>query len=58
MGALKIAATAPVDPQAVNKTTIVFEMKNEPNCEPIAEPVNVIGASNPTEPRNLPSAYS
>jgi hypothetical protein len=31
-------------------TDFVLSPKKLPNCEPIADPVNVIGASNPTEP--------
>ena len=51
IGALKIAAMAPVAPQANNKICErVSSLNILPMLEPIAEPVYTIGASNPTEP--------
>jgi hypothetical protein len=51
IGALNTAANAAVDPHA-NSNTVFFldKLNNLAKLEPIAEPVNTIGASNPTEP--------
>ena len=50
-GALKTAAIAAVQPQAKRRVVfLVFKLKSLDKLDPIAEPVNTIGASNPTEP--------
>lgn len=50
-GALKMAAIAAADPHASNKVVcLALRWKKRPRLEPIAEPVNTIGASNPTDP--------
>ena len=51
MGALNMAATAAVAPHATKVMVLLaFKWNSLPNCEPIADPVRVIGASKPTEP--------
>ena len=53
IGALKMAATAAEVPQAVSRINdLLFRWNSEPSCEPMAEPVSAIGASNPTDPPN------
>src|SRR5574344_2831688 len=50
MGALKIAAIAAEEPHANNIMVFLGDkLNNRAKLEPIAEPVNTIGASNPTE---------
>ena len=51
IGALKMAATAAVEPQASKSVVLLaLRLNNRATLEPIAEPVNTIGASSPTEP--------
>ena len=53
IGALKMAAIAPVAPQANNNIRDrVSSLNKLEMLEPIAEPVYTMGASNPTEPPN------
>ena len=55
MGALKMPAIAPVAPQAIKSTVVLkFSRKSWLIFEPIAAPVDTIGASIPTEPPNPP----
>ena len=51
MGALKIPATAPAAPQPTSSINVRCSiLKRLPKVLPIAEPVNTIGASAPTDP--------
>jgi len=51
IGALKIPAIAPAAPQPTKSISVRCSiLKTLPRLEPIAEPVNTIGASAPTEP--------
>ena len=51
IGALKIPATAPAAPHPTNSIRVLCSILNTlPKLEPIADPVNTIGASAPTEP--------
>ena len=51
IGALKMAATAAVEPQASSKVVdLALRLKSCARLEPMAEPVSTIGASSPTEP--------
>ena len=51
MGALKIPATAPAAPHPTNSINVRCSILNAlPKLEPMAEPVNTIGASAPTDP--------
>ncbi len=53
IGALKIAAIAPAEPQANNRIVFLADKLNErARLEPMADPVSTIGASSPTEPPN------
>ena len=51
IGALKIPDTAAVAPQPTRSMSVrLSKLKIRPRLLPIAEPVNTIGASAPTEP--------
>ena len=51
IGALKIPAMAPAAPHPTNVISVLLSNRNNcPRLEPIADPVNTIGASAPTEP--------
>ncbi len=51
IGALKIPPIAPAAPQPTKSRSVFWSsLKKLPRFEPIAEPVNTIGASAPTDP--------
>ena len=51
MGALKIPAMAPAEPQPTRSIRFRWSsLKNLPTLEPMAEPVSTMGASAPTDP--------
>ena len=51
IGALKMPAIAPAAPQPTSVISVLLSSRNSlPRLEPIADPVNTIGASAPTEP--------
>ena len=51
IGALKIPATAPAAPQPTSNINVFCSIRNSrPRFEPMAAPVNTIGASAPTDP--------
>ena len=51
MGALKMPAMAPAEPQPTSSMRVLLSRrKSLPRLEPMAEPVSTMGASAPTEP--------
>ena len=51
IGALNIPATAPEAPQPINSISVLWSsLKIRPKSLPMADPVNTIGDSAPTEP--------